>query len=163
MHYGRFLKWSITLFSLLLFPFLCAFPAEFSGIVYIDLNKNKQKDINEIGVKGVAVSDGLNVVLTDMDGNYQLPGTTKSRFIYITVPSGYRTVNRYYIKINMPASDYNFGLTAYPPAINKKVRFIQIADTEANYDYGWIGPIRDYAANEEISFIIHTGDICYEK
>ena len=23
--------------------------------------------------------------------------------------------------------------------------------------------IRDYAANENISFIIHTGDICYEK
>ena len=42
------------------------------------------------------------------------------------------------------------------------MRFLQLADTETGTDYGWIGPIRDYAANEEVSFIIHTGDICYE-
>ncbi|TFH47535.1 MAG: hypothetical protein E4G92_05025, partial [Bacteroidia bacterium] len=162
MHYTRFFKGLITLFALLLFPILSA-SADFSGVVYVDLNKNKQKDANEKGVTGVAVSDGLNVVLTGKDGNYRLPGTPQSRFIYITVPAGYRTVNRFYIKINEPSSDYNFGLTAFPLSKNKTVRFIQLADTEAGDDFGWVGPIRDYAANEEVSFIVHTGDICYEK
>jgi len=162
MNYDRLLKGCITLLLLLLFPFLSV-SADFSGVVYVDLNKNRQKDVYEKGVKGVAVSDGLNVVLTDGVGNYQLPGTTRSRFIYITVPPGYRTVNRFYIKTDGPASDYNFGLAAFPLTKNKKVRFIQLADTEASDDFGWIGPIRDYAANEEVSFIVHTGDICYEK
>jgi outer membrane protein assembly factor BamB/predicted phosphodiesterase len=162
MQYDRLLKGSINLFLLLLFPLLSA-SADFSGVVYVDQNKNLQKDAGEKGVKDVAVSDGLNVVLTDGDGNYQLPGTPKSHFIYITVPSGYRTVKRFYIKTNGPASDYNFGLAPFLPSKNKKIRFIQLADTEASDDFGWIGPIRDFAANEEISFIVHTGDICYEK
>lgn len=162
MHSNKILKGFITLFSLLLFPFFSA-SAEFSGVVYADLNKNNHKDLNEKGVKGVAVSDGLNVVMTDGDGNYRLPGTIKTRFIYITVPSGYRTVNGFYIRSDGTASDYDFGLTPFPLSKKGRIRFIQLADTEAGEDFGWVGPIRDYAANEEVTFIVHTGDICYEK
>ena len=34
----------------------------------------------------------------------------------------------------------------------QKTRFIQLADTEAGDDFEWVGPIRDYAANEDVSF-----------
>lgn len=162
MNYSRLLKAGITLLSFLLFPLLAA-SADFSGIVYVDLNKNDIKDPGEKGVKGVSVSDGLNVVLTDGNGEYRIPGTPKSRFIFITVPSGFRTVRRFYIRTDGTASDYNFGLTPFPLSNSNSVKFIQLADTEAGDDFGWVGPIRDYAANEGISFIVHTGDICYEK
>ncbi|MBE0679277.1 MAG: PQQ-binding-like beta-propeller repeat protein [Bacteroidales bacterium] len=162
MDYSRLLKTGITLFSFLIFPVIAA-SADFSGAVYIDLNKNDRKDPGEKGVKGVPVSDGLHVVLTDMDGEYRLPGTPKSRFVFITAPSGFRTVHRFYIRTDGRASAYNFGLTSFPLSKNKSVKFIQLADTEAGDDFGWVGPVRDYAANEGISFIVHTGDICYEK
>ena len=152
----------ITLFSLLVFPILPA-SADFSGAVYVDLNKNNKKDQGEKGVKGVSVSDGLNVVLTDSNGEYLLPGTPKSRFVFITVPSGFRTIRSFYIRTDGTASDYNFGLASYSLSKRSSVKFIQLADTEASDDFGWVGPIRDYAVNEGISFIVHTGDICYER
>ena len=163
MYYGMVSKWIVAFSSLLILPFLTAFAEGYSGYVYVDLNKNSTREISEKGVAGVAVSDGLNVVLTDSDGQYRLPGTAKTRFIYITVPSGYRPVGRFYIRINGPASDYDFGLTSFPQTKSRNIRFIQLADTETGEDFGWIGPIRDYAANEGVGFIVHTGDICYER
>ena len=49
---------------------------------------------------------------------------------------------------------------------NGSHRFIHISDTEifnTENQEDWANNIRDYAANENISFIIHTGDICYEN
>ncbi|MCQ2166862.1 MAG: calcineurin-like phosphoesterase family protein [Bacteroidales bacterium] len=42
------------------------------------------------GVEGVAVSDGVNVVLTGRDGHYCLPYSENAgRFVFISTPSGY--------------------------------------------------------------------------
>lgn len=157
----RLLRRQITLTLILLLPLLSA-SAEYRGVVYHDLNMNRQHDASEKGISGVAVSDGLNVVLTDSKGAFRLPGITETRFIRITVPAGYRSSGKFYIKAENRESGYNFGLVPFPASGNKKVRFLQLADTETGYDFGWIAPIRDYAANEDVSFIIHTGDICYE-
>jgi outer membrane protein assembly factor BamB len=151
----------IALMLVLLLPFFTA-KAEYKGVIYHDLNGNSQRDAGEKGISGVAVSDGLNVVLSDSRGTFRLPGIPETRFIRITVPSGYRCSGRFYLKAGSQDHGYDFGLLTFPVSGNKKVRFIQLADTETGTDYGWTGPIRDYAANEEVSFIIHTGDICYE-
>lgn len=42
------------------------------------------------GVRNVSVTDGLSVVRTDADGRYELVTTTRQRFVYLPVPSGYR-------------------------------------------------------------------------
>jgi outer membrane protein assembly factor BamB/predicted phosphodiesterase len=157
----RLLRRRITLTFILLLPLLSA-SAEYRGVVYHDLNMNRQHDTGEKGISGVAVSDGLNVVLTDSKGAFMLPGIAETRFIHITIPAGYRSSGNFYIKADSRESGYDFGLVTFPASANKKVRFLQLADTETGSDFGWIGPIRDYAANEDISFIIHTGDICYE-
>ncbi len=161
MNKNRPLCIRIILILLFLMPFLSA-TAEFRGVVYHDLNGNRQRDAGEKGIGGVAVSDGLNVVLTDSRGAFMLPGIQDTRFIRITVPSGYRTSGSFYLRAGSQDSGYDFGLVAFAASGKKEVRFIQLADSETGSDFGWIGPIRDYAANEEVSFIIHTGDICYE-
>jgi hypothetical protein len=38
---------------------------------------------------GVVVSDGLSVVPTDRDGSFSFPADTKSRFVFLSLPSGY--------------------------------------------------------------------------
>jgi outer membrane protein assembly factor BamB len=144
---------------------VCSFQmrASYSGNVFIDSNQNGIADRGEKGIARIAVSDGLNVVMTGSDGHFELSGSPRTRFIFITVPSGYKTSKRHYIKVEQNVFSYDFGLLPFPVSAKKSTRFIQIADTEAYGDYGWIQPIREYAANEEVSFIVHTGDICYER
>ena len=50
-----------------------------SGIVYG----------NNIGLEGVAVTDGLNITSTDKNGYYELICDNEAQFVYISTPSGY--------------------------------------------------------------------------
>lgn len=138
------------------------------GLVYVDTNQNGKYDKGEKLLKGIMVSDGLNVIRTNADGSFNLPGHERERFIFITTPSGYMTDNAHYQKIDKSTSKYEFGLTELKGRIrdDKSHSFIQISDTEIRTIEGhsdWANNIRDYAANENITFIIHTGDICYES
>lgn len=156
----------------ILFPLLMALAlpasASYNGRVFVDKNNNGILDKGEKTLKGIKVSDGLHVVETAADGSYTLPGHPRERFIFITTPSGYKTLNRHYHKITDRKEGYDFGLLPYDPGIGAKGahRFIHVSDTEISSPDGhqaWVKNIREYAANEHAAFIIHTGDICYEK
>jgi outer membrane protein assembly factor BamB len=151
------------LITMLILCAIQAYSAVYKGTVYIENKSNEVASSFKKGLAKVAVSDGLNVVLTDVNGNYELPGTDKTRFIFITVPAGYQASEKHYLPIDRNCISYDFGLIPFAYSRGKKTRFIQITDTESYIDYGWIKPISDYAINEKASFIIHTGDICYEK
>lgn len=149
---------------------LCGCPfyvsAQYVGKVYVDENYNGKYDAGEKLLKEVAVSDGLNVVQTDTKGTFDLPGHEKAKFIFITTPSGYKTNNAYYHRIESGRDTYDFGVMPYRAGIGKdgSHRFIQISDTEIGSPQGqerWVKEVKDYAANEKAAFIIHTGDICY--
>ena len=121
--------------------------AAYQGHVYVDSNRNGIYDKGEKVLKGIRVSDGLNVVKTNAEGVYTL---------------------QYYRRINGTGQTYDFGLQPWKGRIkpNGSHRFIHISDTEifnTENQEDWANNIRDYAANENISFIIHTGDICYEN
>ncbi|WP_303023631.1 PQQ-binding-like beta-propeller repeat protein [uncultured Parabacteroides sp.] len=142
--------------------------AAYQGRVYIDSNQNGIYDKGEKVLKDVRVSDGLNVVKTNTEGVYTLPGHERERFIFITTPSGYRTDNRYYQRIEGTEQAYDFGLQPWKGRIKPdgNHKFIHISDTEifnTENQEDWANNIRDYAANQDIAFIIHTGDICYEN
>lgn len=142
--------------------------AEHKGRVYVDANQNGKYDKGEKTLKDVSVSDGLNVVKTQTDGTFSLPGHAKERFVFITTPSGYKTDNRHYLRIAENQDRYDFGVQEWKGKASSdgSHRFIQISDTEifntSNWE-DWSNELRDYAHNENISFIIHTGDICYDN
>ena len=94
---------------------LAAMPvmAAYTGHVYVDKNKNGVFDQSEKPLAGIKVSDGLNVVETAADGSFTLPGHERERFIFITTPSGYKTFNRHYHKIEKKQSGYDFDLIPY--------------------------------------------------
>lgn len=106
--------------------------AAYQGHVYVDSNRNGIYDKGEKVLKGIRVSDGLNVVKTNAEGVYTLPGHKRERFIFITTPSGYRTDNQYYRRINGTGQTYDFGLQPWKGRIkpNGSHRFIHISDTE---------------------------------
>lgn len=142
--------------------------AAYSGRVFVDKNSNGQFDRGEKTLGGIKVSDGLNVMETAKDGTYTLPGHARQRFIFITTPSGYKTLNKHYHKIDSRTNGYDFGLLTYHPGIGKdgSHQYVHVSDTEIFNTEGneaWVKNIREYAANENAAFIIHTGDICYEN
>lgn len=139
--------------------------AQYAGKVFVDANHNGRYDKGEKLMNNISVSDGLNVVKTDAKGGFELPGHAKARFVFITTPSGYKTENAYYHRIEGHEGDYDFALLRYD-AVNAdgSHRFIHISDTEIGEVQGheeWTEGLREYAANENVAFIIHTGDICY--
>ena len=142
--------------------------AAYNGRVFVDKNSNGQFDRGEKALGGIKVSDGLNVTETAKDGTYTLPGHARQRFIFITTPSGYKTLNKHYHKIDSRTNGYDFGLLTYHPGIGKdgSHQYVHVSDTEIFNTEGneaWVRNIREYAANENAAFIIHTGDICYEN
>lgn len=75
-----------------------------SGFVYEDFNKNSKKDGKEKGLENVAVSNGIEVVLTDKNGKYSLP-VYGDNLIFVIKPQHYQT------KLNsnfLPEFYYNF-------------------------------------------------------
>ena len=117
------------IFSMLLAASLPAAAAH-HGRVFVDKNHNGSFDKGEKVLKDVKVSDGLNVVKTDANGMYTLPGHERERFVFITLPSGYKAGDKHYHPITAAAGNYDFGLIPYQAGIDKKGahRFIQVSD-----------------------------------
>lgn len=59
------------------------------GVVYDDVNKNGKKERNEKGIGQVAVSNGVDVVLTDAAGKYKLPLRENSVY-FVIKPNGFQ-------------------------------------------------------------------------
>lgn len=67
-----------------------------TGVVYSDENRNGQFDMDEKRLSDVAVSNGRDVVLTDIEGKYELP-VSDDTIIFVIKPSGY----------SLPVNDLN--------------------------------------------------------
>ncbi|MGQ8337371.1 calcineurin-like phosphoesterase C-terminal domain-containing protein [Sunxiuqinia sp. A32] len=59
------------------------------GVVFEDLNQNSTQDRKEKGIAGVAVSNGVDVVQTDDNGEYQLK-VSNDQIIFVIKPSDYQ-------------------------------------------------------------------------
>ncbi len=126
----------------------------YSGYVY-DAESN-------LPLSGVAVTNGRDVVKTDENGHFVLDGWLKGRFVTVTIPSGYWT-EKYYIEMNKAKKGYDFYLDK-KTSDDTNHSFLQVTDTEIGADGAgdWVEEVRLDAEKENASFIIHTGDICYE-
>ena len=162
-------KW----FYLITFLIICEKAlASYNGSVYVDKNGNRQYDKGEQPLAKVSVSDGLNVVQTDTEGRFELPGHAKAKFVFITIPSGYRAFT-YYQRIQSEQTSYDFGLQEIKSKVVQKDgthRFIHISDTHMFDEYRTASDgyalsaehLREYVENENIAFVIHTGDVARE-
>jgi hypothetical protein len=92
---------------LVIFAFFLAFSVSEAqniakGIVYEDLNNNKIKERNELGISDVCVSNGIQVTKTDRYGNFSLP-VGNDNIIFVIKPSEY----------NFPLDSFNQPLFYY--------------------------------------------------
>ncbi len=95
-------------------------PGELTGRVFDDANRNSRFDAGEAGVPGVTVSNGLDVVTTDAEGQYSLP--VRGDFTaFVTQPAGWQ----------VPVDEQNFAQFSYNhyPQGSPTLRFSGVAPT----------------------------------
>jgi hypothetical protein len=93
-----------------------------TGWVYEDTNRNGKKDRTEKGVAQVAVSNGVEVTLTDASGAYRLP-VGNDNILFVIKPSGYQA----------PLDSFNLPQTYYihKPSGSPALRYPGVAATGA--------------------------------
>lgn len=129
------------------------FAQNISGFVFEDRNKDGIKQANEPGIKGVAVSDQVNVVLTDEKGFYQL-NNKGFGIVFISLPTDFSTKDFW----QTVSSQNNFGLMRTPAP--KKFQFIHASDThisETSIDR--MNKLRTVVDSVDPNFILITGDL----
>ena len=89
------------------------------GRVFVDKNHNGSS-IKEKSAERRQSIRRLNVVKTDANGMYTLPGHERERFVFITLPSGYKAGDKHYHPITAAAGNYDFGLIPYRQALIRK-------------------------------------------
>ncbi|MBN1820882.1 MAG: calcineurin-like phosphoesterase C-terminal domain-containing protein [Prolixibacteraceae bacterium] len=154
------------------------------GKVFEDLNNNGIYDDNEPGVQGVLVSNQLEVVKTDKNGNYEITVLNPS-ILFITKPSGYKvpvndknTPQFYYIYQpegspdleqeaikptgNLP-SEINFPLIK--DKVQNEFKMLVVADVQAasqdELQY-FREDVVSPALNYQFDFVISLGDLTHD-
>src|SRR5690606_8198400 len=90
------------------------------GVVYADQNANGKKEGRENGIANVAVTNGIQVVLTDEKGRYELP-LSEDQIISVIKPSQY----------GVPVDGNNLPQFFYihKPAGSPKLQYAGVAPT----------------------------------
>ena len=83
------MKILFCLYFILLVSFNIAGQSSVKGYVFEDLNENGKKDRAEKGISDIAVTNGIDVVLTDDTGKYELP-VGNDNIISVIKPSHYK-------------------------------------------------------------------------
>ncbi len=130
--------------------------ASVSGYIYEDSNKNQKKENREKGIEGVAVSNGVQVVLTDKNGRYSLP-VQEEQTIFVIKPSGYQTVLNannlpqfyYHHKPNGSPADFKYKGVAHTGDLPKELNFPLYPQKEdKNFDILVFGDPQPYTEKE---------------
>ena len=153
------------------------------GIVYEDSNLNGKRDSREKGVAQVAVSNGIDVVLTDAAGRYHLPARDNSIF-FVIKPQGYQLPvdehNKpqfYYIHKPEGSPALKYAGSKPTGKLPKSIDFALQKNTEEQADFSALvfgdpqaynideinyferGIIQDITATEKFSFGLSLGDL----
>jgi len=131
-------------------------PASVSGYVFVDDNRNGIKDNGEHGIKGVVVSNQVNVVVTDEKGYYQLPPAGFG-YVFISMPNGYSSAHGYWQQISQVTA-INFPLL--PAPAHTSFTFIQASDTHVSeQSLDRMQLFRNVVDSAKPDFVIITGDL----
>uniref|UniRef100_UPI0032163BBF calcineurin-like phosphoesterase C-terminal domain-containing protein n=1 Tax=uncultured Draconibacterium sp. TaxID=1573823 RepID=UPI0032163BBF len=142
----------------------------FRGTVFLDKNQNGERDADEKGIKGIPVSNGDTIIITNKRGEFRLNvGDGKS--IFPIISSGYKIVgssvgnsNFRYIHEN---ADFSSEKTIEFPLIkevqNSKFRIGAVGDVQVDdlqqMKYANKTIIQELVAKHDLAFNIFLGDL----
>lgn len=119
--------------------------ATVSGTVFSDRNDDGAQQPGEPGIDGVAVTDGVQIVVTGEDGRYTLELDTARRItdlVYVTQPAGHSVgvdaynTPRFYRDLGQltvgASARADFALTPDPAGRSNRFTFANVADPHFN-------------------------------
>lgn len=125
------------LFALFVFAASASAKVRVEGVLFLDVNGNGIQEKTEVGIKNIPVSNGIDIVLTDSQGKYQMDCSSRTS-VFPILPSGYSFSNR---KTNVPNANFRFveepsekpisicfGLQ--PQAVKQKYSFSAVGDIQ---------------------------------
>jgi Icc protein len=126
-----------------------------SGRVFVDRNANGTLDQNEVGLARVAVSNQDTVVLTDATGAFQLPAGRGTGLVFVSAPSGYRSVGNFWRKAT---EALEFGLATWTS--NSAFTFAHASDTHiSEQSLARTRRLRALTDSLRPDFVLITGDL----
>jgi hypothetical protein len=129
-------------------------PQTISGTVFVDANANGIRDAGETGLRGVAVSNQLDVVTTTDDGGYRLSGPGTG-VVFISVPDGYRAA-RFWTTPDGGKAD--FALVRQPAS--PEFVFVHASDTHISpQSLPRVEKLRSWVTGERPAFVLVSGDL----
>jgi hypothetical protein len=131
------------------------------GFVFIDSNGNGRKDLNEQGIKGAAVSDQVNVVTTDNTGQYKINEPTGNGFVFISMPSGFKSLKNFYQRIDLKlGSSQQIDFPLIKNAESNSFKFIHASDTHiSEKSIDRMQMFRAKVDSIKPDFVLITGDL----
>lgn len=131
-----------------------------SGMVFNDTNGNGIRDTGETGMKGVAVSDQVNVVITDANGFYNLSNSKGFGYVFITQPNGFKAQRSYFQKVDLGLSAVHVDFALVKANTPTQFKFIHASDTHIS-DKSLDRIARFHAVIDSVKpdFVLVTGDL----
>ena len=99
-----------------------------SGMVFNDANGNGIRDTRRNRNEGVAVSDQVNVVITDANGFITCP-TRRVWLCFITQPNGFKAQRSYFQKVDLGLSAVHVDFALAKVNTPTQFKFIHASDT----------------------------------
>ncbi|HBK87609.1 MAG TPA: hypothetical protein DDZ56_03100 [Cytophagales bacterium] len=139
---------------------LLAQAGSISGMVFNDANGNGIRDTGETGMKGVAVSDQVNVVITDANGFYNLPNSKGFGYVFITQPNGFKAQRSYFQKVDLGLSAVHVDFALVKVNTPTQFKFIHASDTHIS-EKSLDRITRFHAVIDSVrpDFVLVTGDL----
>ena len=115
---------------------------------------------NKEPMANVQVTDGMNIVYTDENGCFSLPGWEKANVISLNMLTN--SHNDWFKNIKGHEGDFDFVVK--PATCDDEFSFLHISDSEieGRRSNDWIDFLRDTVKKESPMFFMNTGDLCRE-
>ncbi len=136
------------------------FSASISGVVFNDTNGNGIRESSEAGLKGVTVSDQVNVVLTDANGFYRIPAAKGYGFVMISLPSGFKAVRQFFHKVDLKAANNMVDFALIKGNAPTRFTFVHASDTHiSDKSIDRMDKFRALVDSLRPDFVLITGDL----
>jgi len=139
-----------------------------AGFVFDDENGNGVRDAGEPGLAGVAVSNGVDVVLTDAGGAYRIADRGDSR-VFVIKPRGWRPpvdasrLPVFYAQPGAVTADFPLVRSQEPDDLHALVLTDPQPASAAEVDYLARGLVAGIGRRPELAFGVTLGDVVYDR
>jgi len=134
-----------------------------TGRVFFDTNANNILDEGEPGIPGVVVSDQIEAVATDADGNYRMEGSGGFGIVFISIPNGWTIKNPFWMKIESSSGQFNADFPLIQTGKIEEFAFIHASDPHLSKNVlSRFEKCKSIAESIRPAFVLMTGDLVHD-